>query len=96
MPAAARALGRELDVAVLKGRQNYLCVKQHRSFGRGTLRFLSPENSRVLAFVRQWEDERILVVANLSRFTQAAEVDLSEFKGMAPVETFGKGQLWSN
>jgi maltose alpha-D-glucosyltransferase/alpha-amylase len=64
--------------------------KRHRAFGRGTLRFLSPENPRVLAFVRQWQDERILVVANLSRFAQAAELDLAEFEGAVPVEMFGR------
>ena len=64
--------------------------KQYRAFGRGTLRFLTPDNPRVLAFVRQWEDERILVVANLSRFAQAVELDLSEFQGTAPTEMFGR------
>jgi maltose alpha-D-glucosyltransferase/alpha-amylase len=64
--------------------------KRHRAFGRGTLRFLSPENPRVIAFVRQWEDERILVIANLSRFAQAAQLDLAEFQGTAPVEMFGR------
>ena len=64
--------------------------KRHRAFGRGTLRFLSPENPRVIAFVRQWEDERILVVANLSRFAQSAQLDLVEFQGTAPVEMFGR------
>ena len=64
--------------------------KQHRAFGRGSLRFLSPENPRVLAFVRQWQDERILVVANLSRFAQAVELDLAEFQGTVPLEMFGR------
>jgi maltose alpha-D-glucosyltransferase/alpha-amylase len=64
--------------------------KRHRAFGRGGLRFLSPENPRVIAFVRQWEDERILVVANLSRFAQPAQLDLAEFQGTAPVEMFGR------
>ena len=64
--------------------------KRYRAFGSGTLRFLSPENPRVLAFVRQWQDERILVVANLSRFAQAAELDLAEFEGTVPVEMFGR------
>ncbi|HEX6105795.1 MAG TPA: maltose alpha-D-glucosyltransferase [Gemmatimonadales bacterium] len=64
--------------------------KQYRAFGRGALRFLTPENPRVLAFVRQWEDERILVVANLSRFAQAAELDLTEFQDTVPVEMFGR------
>ncbi|MGH7508138.1 MAG: maltose alpha-D-glucosyltransferase [Gemmatimonadales bacterium] len=64
--------------------------KEYRAFGRGTLRFLTPENPRVLAFIRQWEDERILVVANLSRFAQALELDLSELQGATPVEMFGR------
>jgi maltose alpha-D-glucosyltransferase/alpha-amylase len=64
--------------------------KRHRAFGRGTLRFLSPENPRVIAFVRQWEEERILVVANLSRFAQAVQLDLAEFQGTAPIEMFGR------
>ena len=38
VPAAARALGREVRVAVLKGRQNYLCRKQLQGFGPMLLR----------------------------------------------------------
>ena len=38
VPAAATALGREVRVAVLKGRQNYLCRKQLQSFGPMLLR----------------------------------------------------------
>ena len=63
--------------------------KQYRAFGRGTIEFLHPDNPRVLAFVRQLEDETILVVANLSRFVQYVELDLSSWKGMCPVELFG-------
>ncbi len=63
--------------------------KRHRSFGRGTIRFLHPENRKVLVFIREHEEEKILIVANLSRFTQAVELDLSEFEGMVPVELFG-------
>ncbi len=44
----------------------------------------------MLAFIRRYEDERILVVANLSRFVQGVELDLSEFQGMVPVEMFGR------
>ncbi len=64
--------------------------KQFKAFGRGDIEFLHPENPRVLAFVRSYEDERILVVANLSRFVQYVELDLSEFKGMVPIELFGR------
>jgi maltose alpha-D-glucosyltransferase/alpha-amylase len=61
----------------------------HRAFGRGTLTLLSPSNRKVLAFVRQFEDETILVVANLSRTPQPAELDLSAFKGRIPLELTG-------
>jgi maltose alpha-D-glucosyltransferase / alpha-amylase len=64
--------------------------KQIKAFGRGTMEFLSPENSHVLAFIRAYEDEQILVVANLSRFVQYVELDLAKFKGTTPVELFGR------
>ncbi|MGH9017175.1 MAG: maltose alpha-D-glucosyltransferase [Acidimicrobiales bacterium] len=62
---------------------------RYRAFGRGSLELLRPENRKVLAFLRRYEDELILVVANLSRFTQCVELDLSEFRGAVPVELFG-------
>ncbi|PDW01422.1 maltose alpha-D-glucosyltransferase [Candidatus Viridilinea mediisalina] len=64
--------------------------KRYKAFGRGTLEFLHPENRKVLVFVRRYEDDLILVIANLSRFVQAVEVDLSAFRGMMPVEMFGQ------
>jgi maltose alpha-D-glucosyltransferase/alpha-amylase len=63
--------------------------KRYAAFGRGTLEFLYPENSKVLAFVRSFEDERLLVVANLSRHAQFAELDLSAHRGLVPTELFG-------
>ena len=67
--------------------------KRFRAFGRGTLEPLTPENRKVLAFVRRYQDERILVVANLSRFIQYAELDLSGFEGLVPVELFGRTEF---
>jgi maltose alpha-D-glucosyltransferase/alpha-amylase len=66
---------------------------QHKAFGRGTLEFLQPANRKVLAFHRRYEDENILVVANLSRFPQHAGLDLSRFRGMKPVEMFGRAEF---
>jgi maltose alpha-D-glucosyltransferase/alpha-amylase len=63
--------------------------KRFRAFGRGTLELLHPDNPRVLAFIRQYEDEMILVVANLSRNVQYVELDLHAHKGLTPVELFG-------
>jgi maltose alpha-D-glucosyltransferase/alpha-amylase len=67
--------------------------KDHQALGRGSIEFLHPENHRVLAFVRQWEDERILVIANLSRFSQAVELDLRMYEESVPVEMFGRTEF---
>ncbi|MFC0283734.1 maltose alpha-D-glucosyltransferase [Camelimonas abortus] len=60
-----------------------------RAFGLGSMRFIYPENRRILAYVRAFEDETILCVCNLSRAPQAAEMDLSEFAGWRLVEMTG-------
>src|SRR5213083_1238633 len=64
--------------------------KQHKAFGRGSLEFLYPDNNKILAFLRTYADERILVVANLSRFPQHAELSLSALRGLHPVEMSGR------
>jgi maltose alpha-D-glucosyltransferase/alpha-amylase len=64
--------------------------KQSKALSRGAIEFLQPENHRVLAFLRRHGDETALVVANLSRFVQPVELDLSPFNGMLPVEMFGR------
>jgi maltose alpha-D-glucosyltransferase/alpha-amylase len=61
-----------------------------RAFGRGELLFLKPGNRKVLAYLRTFEGEVILCVANLSRSAQPAELDLSAFKGRVPVELLGR------
>jgi maltose alpha-D-glucosyltransferase/alpha-amylase len=63
--------------------------KQHQAFGRGTQRFLRPMNRKVLAYLREYEGETILCVANVSRSAQAVELDLNEFAGRIPVELSG-------
>ncbi|WP_026283529.1 maltose alpha-D-glucosyltransferase [Rhizobium sp. 2MFCol3.1] len=62
---------------------------RHPAFGRGSLRFLTPENRRILAYLREHEGEVILCVANLSRVPQAVELDLSAYEGRVPVELTG-------
>ncbi len=58
-------------------------------FGRGALKFLAPANKRILAYLREWDGEKILCVANLSRFAQPFQLDLQEYEGMVPVEMLG-------
>jgi len=64
--------------------------KEYPVFGRGTLRFLAPENHRILAYLREDAASTILIVCNLSRFSQATQLDLSEFAGMMPIDLFGR------
>ena len=67
--------------------------KRFRAFSRGSLQFLQPENRRVLAFLRCYGDETILVVANLSRLSQHTGLNLSEFIGKVPTEMFGQTEF---
>lgn len=67
--------------------------KNYKAFGRGTIEFLSPSNPKILAFLRIFEEEVILVVANLSRFPQYVELDLSEFAGSIPTEMFSRNNF---
>jgi maltose alpha-D-glucosyltransferase/alpha-amylase len=59
------------------------------AFGLGSLEFLEPANRKVLAYVRRHGADTILCVANLSRSVQPAELDLSAFAGLTPVEMLG-------
>ncbi len=61
-----------------------------RVFSRGTIQFLNPSNHRVLAYVRQFEGETVLVVNNLSNSAQAVELDVQRYKGYVPIEMFGR------
>jgi maltose alpha-D-glucosyltransferase/alpha-amylase len=67
--------------------------KRSQAFGRGTIEFLNLDNPCVLGFVRHYEGDAVLVIANLSRFVQCAQVDLSKYKGLMPVELLGGTKL---
>jgi maltose alpha-D-glucosyltransferase/alpha-amylase len=64
--------------------------RAHNAFSRGTLSFIRPANRTVLAYVRQYENDTILCIANLSRSAQAAEIDLRPWKGRVPTEMLGQ------
>lgn len=67
--------------------------KKYKAFSRGDMNFIDTENAKVLAFTRTYENEVMLVLVNLSRYSQPAELDLSQFKGHAPVEVFSKNRF---
>ena len=64
--------------------------KTYKAFGRGRLQFLRPRNRKILAYIREYEDEVILCVANLARSAQPVELDLSRYKGRIPIELMGR------
>jgi maltose alpha-D-glucosyltransferase / alpha-amylase len=63
--------------------------KLFKVFGRGTLEFLEPANRKVLAYMRCNGEDQILCLANLSRFAQPVELDLSSMAGITPIEMLG-------
>lgn len=69
-------------------RQTISTAHRHKAFSRGTIEFLPVKNSKVLSFIRQYEDETMLCVINLSKNAQAVTVDLSRFNGYTPEEVF--------
>ena len=72
--------------------------KRHPAFGRGTFRFLTPSNRKILAYLREHDDgdgntDVILCVANLGRTPQPVELNLAEFEGRVPVELIGRTEF---
>ncbi len=67
--------------------------RQHPVFGMGSYDELGSSNPSVLAFVREFGDDKVLCVNNLSRFPQPVELDLNRFDGYLPVELTGLVQF---
>jgi len=76
--------------SLLNWMRNMIALRKlFQVFGRGTLKFLPSANRKVLAYIRQNGNEQVLCLANLSRFAQPIQLDLTEFEGMTPVEMLG-------
>ncbi len=69
--------------------------KRLKAFSRGDITFLEPLNGKILAFTRTYEGESILVVYNLSKHSQAVELDLKDFAGVRPVEIFSQSKFFT-
>jgi maltose alpha-D-glucosyltransferase/alpha-amylase len=63
--------------------------RKYKAFGRGNIEFLQPENHKVLVFLRRYQEETILVIANLSHLGQQTQLDLKEFAGYRLINLFG-------
>jgi maltose alpha-D-glucosyltransferase/alpha-amylase len=76
--------------SLLSWMRNMIALRKlFQVFGRGTLSFLNPANRKILAYIREYQNERVLCVANLSRFAQPVELDLAQYVGLVPVEMLG-------
>ena len=60
------------------------------AFGRGRFTMLHPGNRKVLAYVRELDNDVILCVFNVSRVAQPVELELGDYKGRVPVEMLGR------
>ena len=67
--------------------------KKHPAFSRGNMKFINLENPKILAFTRTFQEETLLVIVNLSRYAQAAQLDLVEYKGFQPAELFSRNNF---
>lgn len=67
--------------------------KHYKAFSRGEIEFLPVENRKIFAFLRKYKEETILVVANLSRFVQYTELNLSLYSGQVLMELFGGSEF---
>jgi maltose alpha-D-glucosyltransferase/alpha-amylase len=67
--------------------------KKYKAFSRGDMKFVQSENSKVLAFTRTYEDQTMLVINNLSRFTQPVELELGAYKGFVPIEILSRNRF---
>ena len=64
--------------------------KKYKAFSRGDMKFIPVDNPKILAFTRTYDDEALLIIVNLSKYSQPAEIDIKEFNGFIPTEAFSK------
>jgi len=67
--------------------------KEHPTFGLGSYHEIGSRNPTVLCYVREFGDDVVLCVNNLSRFPQPVELDLRRFEGWTPIELTGRVQF---
>jgi maltose alpha-D-glucosyltransferase/alpha-amylase len=76
--------------SLLNWMRNMIALRKlFRVFGRGSIRFLTPSNRKILAYLRAFDGEQVLCVTNLSRYAQPVDLELTDLAGMTPVEMLG-------
>ncbi len=67
--------------------------RRYKAFGHGTLEFISPDNPKILAFIRKFGEEEILIISNLSQYPQVATLQLGRYAGCVPEEISGQNKF---
>ncbi len=74
--------------------KNVLAMRKRLNvFGRGDLKFIESSNAKVLAFARTYQNQRMIVVANLSQFSQATILNLADYKDCDITEVFSQNRF---
>ncbi len=74
-------------------RQVIAMRKRLSALGRGDMKFIDSSNTKVLSFLRSYDKQRIILVANLSQFSQVTTLNLSEFKDFDVTEVFSQNRF---
>lgn len=67
--------------------------KRLNVFGRGSMKFIDSSNAKVLCFERRFDKQTIIVVANLSQFSQYTTLKLKDFKNSDITEVFSQNRF---
>jgi maltose alpha-D-glucosyltransferase/alpha-amylase len=67
--------------------------KQNKVFGWGSFRWVNAGNTAVAAYLREYGDERVLIVQNLSNQIQSAVLPISRARKIHPVDLLSDRQL---
>ncbi len=74
--------------------KNILAMRKRlKVFGHGSLKFVEVSNSKIIAFTREHENETVLVVVNLSKYSQACSLHVADFAGIEPVEIISQNKF---
>ena len=67
--------------------------RKYAAFSRGSMEIVKSDNANVLTFVRKYGGETVLVVINLSRFSQSVKMDLRAYSGTTPYDVFSSNRF---
>ncbi|MEO5602271.1 MAG: maltose alpha-D-glucosyltransferase [Cyclobacteriaceae bacterium] len=90
------AAGEENSSSLLWWMKHVIIMRKRLNiFGRGDIRFIEGSNAKVLAFARTYENQCIIVVSNLSQFSQAASLNFSQFRDCEITDVFSQNRFMS-